>query len=152
MGNRMMVVGLCGVLGLLLLTGCAAFKKGPTDEELVMQQVQAFTADFLAANADNLLKYISDDFTNDRVASKKEIADHLAKAKEKGRIEEFKTFIADNHGAVDLKDAKVTIKDGVATVYPILASADMGSVTVELTLKKDPDKVWRAVGINVEGI
>ena len=40
MGNRMMVVGLCGVLGLLLLTGCAAFKKGPTDEELVMQQAR----------------------------------------------------------------------------------------------------------------
>lgn len=133
-------------------TGCAAFRKGPKPEELVMKQTQAFADDFVAGNADKLPSYVSDAFTNEHVASKAEIIKHIEKAKEKGKIAEYTQMIKDHHGAIDLKQAKVTVKKDTATVYPIVASADEGSVTVELTYKKDDDKVWRIVGINIEGI
>lgn len=151
--RNMMYVGLCGILTAGLLSGCAVLGGGPSDEELVMQQVQAFTADFLAANTDNLLNYISEDFENERVpGGKAEVAQHLEDAKAQGRVEEFKAFVENNHGEIDLADAEVTIENGIATVYPILASADLGAVTVELSLKKDPDKIWRIAGIYIEGI
>jgi len=152
MGNRKLLTGLCGVLGLVLLAGCAGMGGGPSDEELVMQQVQALAADFKAVNADKLLDYISDDFENEHVSGKEELAERIQEAKDMGRIEEARTLIEENNGEIDLEDAEVTIEGDIATVYPILASADPGSVTVELTLQKDPDKVWRVVGVYVEGI
>ena len=141
------------IIGLAVaLAGCATGGKKLSPEELVMQQTQAFTNDFLAANVDNFLNYISDSFTNDRVQSKAEIAEHIKTAKEKGRVAEGAQWIKDNNGKIDLANAKVTVTGDKATVYPIVASADMGSVTVELTFVKDPDKVWRICGINVEGV
>lgn len=138
------------VLAATLVTGCALFKKGPTPEELVMQKTQALANDFLAANADKILDYVSDSFTAERVPNKATLAEQLKKAKESGKVEQFAQFVKDQHGQVDLKEAKVTLKGNSATVYPITASADIGSVTVELTFKKDPDKVWRVSGITVE--
>lgn len=152
MGKRMMLTGLCGVLGMVLLTGCAGMGGGPSDEELIMQQVQALAVDFKAVNADKLLDYVSDDFENDYVSGKEELAEKIEEAKDMGRIEEARNLIEENNGEIDLEDAEITIEDGIATVYPILASADPGSVTVELTLKKDPDKVWRVIGVYIEGI
>jgi hypothetical protein len=142
------------LLALLLLAGCMGGMKGPTDEEQVMQQTKAIAADVLAAKADTILNYVSEDFTNDRVASKQEMADHLQKAKDKGKLDGLANQIKDHEGKIDLTQTKVTMdkKAGTAVVYPIDASADMGNVTVELTFKKDPDKVWRVVGINIEGI
>lgn len=134
------------------ITGCAAFGKGPKPEELVMKQTQGFAEDFVAGNADKLPGYVSDAFTNEHVATKTELVKHLDKAKEKGKVSEYAQMIKDHHGQIDLKQAKVTVKKDTATVYPIVASADEGSVTVELTYKKDADKVWRIVGINIEGI
>ncbi len=142
------------VLVLVLLAGCMAGQKGPTDEELVMQQTKALAADLLAVKTDTILNYVSEDFTNDRVSSKKEISDQLEKAKSKGKLDEAAQAIKDHDVKIDMTQAKLTMdkKAGTATVYPIDASADVGSVSVELTFKKDPDKVWRVVGINIEGI
>jgi len=141
------------LLALVLVTGCAGMK-GPSDEELAMKQAQALAADLLAAKADNILGYVSEDFTNDRVSSKQEIADQLEKAKKKGKVEEAAQMIKDHEAKIDFSQAKVTKdkKTGNLSVYPIDASADVGNVTVELIFKKDPDKVMRVVGINIEGI
>ncbi len=141
------------LLALVLVTGCAGMK-GPSDEEQAMQQAQSLAADLLAAKADSILGYVSEDFTNDRVASKQDIAEHIEKAKKKGRIEEAAQMIKDHEAKIDFSQAKVTRdkKTGTISVYPIDASADVGNVTVELVFKKDPDKVCRVVAINVEGI
>ena len=142
------------LLALLLLAGCMAGKTKVSDEEQVMQQTKALMADLLAVKADNILNYVSEDFTNDRVASKQELAEQIQKAKDKGKLEEAADAIKDYEAKIDLAQAKVTVdkKAGTATVYPIDASANVGSVAVELAFKKDPDKVWRVVGINIEGI
>jgi hypothetical protein len=144
------VLALMAVVG-FVVTGCATGSK-VKPEELVMQQTQGFANDFVAGNADKLLGYVSDSFTNEHVASKAEIAEQIKKAKDDGKVAEYTQMIKDHHGKIDLAQAKVVLKNDTATVYPILASADEGEVTVELTFKKDADKVWRIAGINIEGI
>ncbi len=142
------------LLALLLLAGCMGGAKGPSDEEQVMQQTKSLVADLLAVKADTILNYVSEDFSNDRVADKQELAGQIQKAKDKGKLEEAGRMIKEHEVKVDLAQAKVTVdkKKGTISVYPIDASADIGSVTVELVFKKDPDKVWRVVSINIEGI
>ena len=152
--KKFAILSVMPMLVLVLLAGCMAGKKGPTDEEQVMQQTKAFAADILAAKTDTILNYVSEDFTNDRVSSKKELSDQLEKAKDKGKLDKIADTIKEHDGKIDLAQSKVTVdkKTGTISVYPIDASADVGSVTVELTFKKDADKVWRIVGINIEGI
>jgi hypothetical protein len=136
----------------MALGGCAIFKKGPTPEELVMQRTQALADDFLAGNVDKILDYISENFSDEHVQDKATLAKHIQEGKDSGKTAEFTQRIKDHHGQIDLKNAKVTVKDDTATVYPITASADEGSVTINLSFKKDRDKVWRVVGIKIEGI
>lgn len=152
MKNALVLTMTVCVLAAVAICGCATGPKGPTPEELVMQQTKNFAADFQAVKADKILDYVSDSFTNERVASKKELADHLQKAKDSGQVAKFGDMIKEHNGQIDLAQAKVTIKGDTAVVYPITASANEGSVTVELDFKLDKDKVWRIAGINVEGI
>ncbi|HPO14774.1 MAG TPA: hypothetical protein PLI09_15135 [Candidatus Hydrogenedentes bacterium] len=141
-----------GIL-LALAPGCASLR-GPSPEEVIMQKTQAFANDFIACNADKILDYVSETFTNYEVADKATLANHIKEAKESGKVDEFRQMIKDYNGKVDLSNAKVTVDKGKGTaiVYPIEASADVGSVTVELQYIKDPDKVWRISGIDIEGI
>ena len=152
--KKFLILSVMPALVLVLLAGCMAGKKGPTAEEQVMQQTQAFAADVLAAKVDTILNYVSEDFTNDRVSSKKELADQIAKAKDKGKLDKVGDTIKEHDGKIDLTQAKVTTdkKTGLISVYPIDASADVGSVAVGLTFKQDPDKIWRIVAIDIEGI
>lgn len=149
--SLVLAVAACTLLS-VALCGCALFKSGPKPEELVMQQTQAFTNDFTAGNADKILDYVSETFTNEHVASKADIAKQIDKAKQNGKLDQAKQFIKDHEGKIDLKEAKVTVKKGKASVYPIHASADMGEVTIRLDFNKDPDKAWRICGIDIEGI
>ena len=149
--KKSVVLSLAVCVMLAALAGCAGTKK-VSPEELVMQRTHAFVNDLLAAKADTILDYVSDTFTNEHVADKATLADHLKKAKEKGQVADFPNMIKEHNGQIEMKDAKVKVEKDTATVYPIIASANEGSVTVELIFKKDPDKVWRISAINIEGI
>jgi len=135
-----------------MVAGCAGMGKGAKPEELVMKQTQAFADDFLAVNVDKIPGYISEKFTSERVPDKATLVKSLDEAKAAGRVDRFAQMIKDDHGKVDLQQTKVTLKDNTATVYPIGLSSDRGSLTVELTYQKDPDKVWRVIGIKLEGL
>ena len=51
-----------------------------------------------------------------------------------------------------LEVTEVVVEGDTARVYPIEASADTGSVTIEMAYKKDPDGVWRILALNIESI
>lgn len=152
MKKRAIFASVACVLSLVLLTGCAIFRKGPSDDELVMQQVQSLVDDLLAGNVDNILDYVSEDFSHRDVADKASLADYVEMGKDMGYIDDLPALIEEHDGEISLEDAEVTVDGDMATVYPIEASAIEGSVTVELTFKKDPDGVWRIIGADVEGI
>ena len=146
------VTGLACVFAVVLSAGCATGPKGPTDEELVLQQAQAFAADLVAGNVDKLLGYVSENFTHERVESKEVLANYIEMGKASGRIDDLPEKMKEEEAEVVFDDAEVTITDGTASVYPIEASSMRGSVTAELLFQKDSDGVWRISGLEVEGI
>ena len=152
MARSVTVTALACAYALASLAGCATGPKGPSDEEFVMQQVQAFVDDFLAGNVDNMLGYVSEDFSHERVPDKASLAGYIEMGKASGRVAEIPQMIEEHDGQIDLEMAEVVVEGDTASVYPIEASADAGSVTVEMVYKKDPDGVWRILALNIEGI
>lgn len=137
------------VASVLLLTGCATTPKGPTDEELIMQTIQKMIDSVLVTgDTEALLSCFSEDFSHYEVPDKATLADYVQMGVDMGYLDQVK----DQNVEIKLDEAKITIDGDTATVYPIDASADMGSVTVELTLKKEADGVWRIITADVEGI
>jgi len=151
MKTRKTTMRLACILSAGLLAGCATLG-GPSDEELIMERTQAFAADFVAGNVDNFLDYASEDFSHERVADKETLANYIQMGKDSGRIAELPQWIEEHDGQIDLEFAEVVVDGDTASVYPIEASADAGSVTVEILYKKDPDGVWRIQTLNVEGV
>lgn len=149
--TRMLVV-LC-VAALLATAGCASSGKKPKPEELVMQQTQGLVADLLAGKADTILNYVSEDFYHPDVdGGKAKLAEYIEQGKQMGYVDQFPDLVKEHNAKVVLDNAKVTVNKETASVYPIEASANEGSVTVELQYKKDKDGVWRVSGANIEGI
>lgn len=136
----------------LCLGGCARFGEAPTDEELVMQQTHRFVDDFLAADVDNILSYVSEDFSAQRVESKQALEAYIEMGRASGRLDDMEAMIEQYDARIELQDAKVTIDGNKAYVYPIDASASVGAVSAELEFTKDPDGVWRISGLNVDGM
>lgn len=148
---RVLVV-LC-VVSLLVTAGCASSAKKPKPEELVMQQTKGIVADLLAGKADVILNYVSEDFSHPDVdGGKAGLANYIEQGKQMGYIEQWPQLLKEHNGQVVLDSAKVTVTKDTASVYPIQASANEGSVTIELQFKKDKDGIWRVCGANVEGI
>ncbi len=132
----------------ILLGACQALERGPSDEELIMGQVQAMKDSLFAGDVDGVLAVFSENFSHYEVPDKETLAGHLKMGKEMGYLDELETHDAE----ISLEDAEVTIEDNSATVYPIDATSDMGYVTLELVFKKEDDGVWRIVSGDVEGI
>jgi hypothetical protein len=118
------------------------FKKGPTDQELIQQQVKNFCDALLAKDIDKAMASVSDGFYHPEVGDKAAARDLLKQGVESG-------FVQD--GKIDLSKMEIKIDKGVATVYPILASAAAGSVTVEMKLKKEKAG-WFITEVNPEGV
>jgi len=145
-------LGVGCVLSVALLAACATGGRGPSDEELILQQLDAFVNDLLAGNADTILGYVSDDFSHDQVPNKDALAGYIQEGKDSGRVAQIPQM-AEEHGAeIILDEAEVIVDGDTATVYPIEARADVGSVTVEMQFKKDPDGVWRILTLYIEGV
>lgn len=141
--KRMVVV----MLAVVVAGGCAGSAKGPSDAELVKLQVENFKAALLSKNIDTVLACVSDKFYHPQVGDKSAARDFMQQGIDAGFTE---------GGQVDLSNMQVTIDKDTATVYPIVASAAPGSVTVGLTLKKEKAKDgklgWFISEVNVEGI
>ena len=135
------------VLAVVVAGGCAGTAKGPSDLELVTQQIENFKTALLAKDIDKVLATVSETFYHPEVGDKAAARDIMKQGIDSGFTE---------GGQVDLTNMQVKIEKETATAYPIVASAAPGSVTVGLTLKKEKAKDgqlgWYITEINVEGI
>jgi hypothetical protein len=141
--TRVLIV-LC-VVGLLVTAGCGTSAKKPKPEELVMQQTQGLVADLLAGKADTILNYVSEDFSHPEIdGGKARLAEYIEQGKNMGYVEKFPEMVKEHNAKVVLDGAKVTVTKDTASIYPIQASANEGSVTVELQFKKEIGRAsWR---------
>lgn len=148
MKKTVLLMSLALALVLLAGTGCQLGPKGPSDEELIRTQLQTMKDAVFAGDKEKILSVFSEEFTHYEVPDKATLADYLQMGIDMGYLDQIK----DQNAVINLEDAKVTIDKDTATVYPIAASADMGSVTIEVTMKKEADGVWRITTADVEGI
>lgn len=130
------------VLALGIAVGCATGPKGPTDEELVAAQAQAFSEALMAENIDGVMATISDDFYHPEVGDKEALKDMIGQAMDSGYFDD---------GEMDLEGSESVVEGDTATVYPIVLSSGAGSVTIGLTLKK-AEGGWLVVELDLEGV
>lgn len=123
-----------------------------TPEEEVMAVINEIIAAVKVGDVEKLLGFVSKDFYHPEVGDIEAVKDYIQMGKDAGYLDDVPAQIEDHDGQISLEDAEVEIKDGEATVYPIDASANEGSVSVELVLKKEEDGKWRVIGGDVDGI
>lgn len=147
MSKATVKMALVAVLAVVIAGGCAGTAKGPSDAELVQQQIENFKTALLAKDVDKVLACVSETFYHPEVGDKAGARDIMQQGIDSGFTE---------GGQVDLANMQVKIEKDTATAYPIVASAAPGSVTAALTLKKEKAKDgnlgWYITEINVEGI
>ncbi len=136
-------ITLCAAALLLTLglAGCAT-TKGPSDEVLIQQTLDAWAKTLVAKDVDSFMKNFSEKFTSSQAADKSTLANFIKEAIDSGYLDDAK---------VSFDNAKRALKDGKCTVYPVDLSGTAGSVASELTLAKEDGK-WLVVGMEVDGL
>jgi len=136
MGRSRVALVLAATMVVALVCGCATMGKGPSDEELIMETLNGYTAGLVSQDIDKLMAAYSEDFEGENGATKEDLRELLSGAIDQGYLEDVEA---------DLEECEIKIEGGKAAVGPVGYSAAMGSITVEYTMKKDPDGVWRIV-------
>ena len=137
------VLALCAVAAILAIgfTGCAT-TRGPSDEVLVQQTLDAWGKTLVAKDVDSFMKNFSEKFSSSQAADKATLAKFIKEAIDSGYLDDAK---------VSYENAQRAIKDGKCTVYPVDLSGTAGSVACELTLVKEEGR-WLVIGMEVDGL
>jgi hypothetical protein len=131
----MLVVGLA--------SGCAIFKKGPSDEEQIKALLDQFKAAAVAKDVTKVMTLVSDNFQHPEGGSKEEV---------KGLLEQGIDMGYADKAEVDLSVAKIEVKkDGTASAGPIPVSSVAGEATATLNFTKEKAG-WFVTGVEVDGI
>ena len=123
-----------------------------TPEEEVMAVINEIIAAVKVGDVEKLLGFVSKDFYHSEVGDIEAVKEYIQMGKDAGYLDDVPAQIEAHDGQISLEDAEVEIKDGEATIYPIDASANEGSITLEVVMKKEDDGKWRIVGGDVFGI
>jgi ketosteroid isomerase-like protein len=141
---KRMLTGLfvCGFT-VALVAGCVSTGPKVSDQDLITDLVNQLKVALESKDIDGIMNTFSDDFYHPEVGGKEEGKEMLQMALDAG--------YADN-GEVNLDDMEIDIKDdGTASVYPIDLSADPGSISIELVVKKE-EAGWRILEVLPDGI
>ena len=128
-----------GVVVMVLVCGCAAFGKGPSDEELIEGMLDKWKAAGEAQDLDAQMALISEDFEGEQ-GGKDDLKEFLLEAKDMGYLDDMEVIVDD----VELK-----IDGTTATAYPLIIETGMGSATIGLELKKEAGG-WMVTGMDME--
>lgn len=156
--NSMLPKPVCPVAPASAPAACAA----PTQDapavaaadpkEEVMAAVNEILDAVRAGDIEKVLGFVSEDFYQPQVGDKESVKEYVNQGKDMGLLDNVPATIAEYDAKVILDDTEVEVNDGEATVYPIDATSNQGSVTVELILKKEADGKWRITGGDTYGI
>lgn len=132
-----------GLFVLALTTGCASVGSKVSDQDLITDLVKQLKVALENKDIDGIMNTFSDDFYHPEVGGKEEGKEMLQMALDAGYADNGEVFIDDME--IELKD------DGTATVYPIDLSADPGSISIELLVKKEAAG-WRILEVRPDGM
>lgn len=117
------------VATVLVLGGCAALGKGPSDEELIRQTAHKLKLALESKNLDMLMETFAEDFSHQEAQTKAKAREMLKMGLDMGYADDGKCDIEKIEIKID-KDKKT------ASVYPVDLSGSQGSIAVELILGK----------------
>lgn len=123
--------------------GCAGLAKGPSDQELIDQALNNWKVGMETKDIAKIETLISEAFSHYEYGNREQLLGFLSSTFSQGDLD---------NAQVVLDQAKTTIEGDSATVYPTELTAAFGSATIEFSLKKESDGVWRVVSMNVEGV
>jgi len=141
---------MCGALVMALaIAGCATggggapAAKGPSPEEGIKASLEGWKTGMESKDIAKLGASMSDKFSHSEWGNKQQMLDFLKSQFDQGTLDGAK---------IDASKAKLTVTGATATVYPVEMVASFGTATIEFKMEKEADGVWRATGINVEGV
>jgi len=127
-----------GIVVAMVVCGCAAFGKGPSDEELIGAVLEKWKAATVAQDIEAQTALLSENFEGSE-GDKAETKAFMQQVKDMGYLDDAE---------VTLEEAEITIEGDTATVYPIEIVTAMGMATVELELTKE-DTGWMITGMEL---
>ena len=136
MNARISVTVMAVMMVVLMGAGCAIGAKGPSDRELIMNTMNEWKAGLIAKDADQTMMAYSESFRDGEGRGKAEMSAFLKEAISSGYLDSL---------MVDLETVQVTVNGEDATVNPVTLSGSAGSMTLNVSLKKE-DGVWRIIG------
>ena len=136
------ILSLCvALVAAVLAGGCATGAKGPTNEELIAATMDNWKAGMESQDLEKIKTAVSEEFNHYQYGNKAQMLTAVDVMFKDGTLDGAK---------VSLDTAETKIDGDAATVYPVEMTFAAGSATLELTLKKEADGQWRAVGLTVE--
>ena len=130
------------VSAMVMVAGCATTPEGPTDEELIQQTLDQFSAAIIEKDIDKLGAILSEKFSAPEEESKQDFLDFMQSAIDSGYLDDAE---------VSREDAQQTMGEGTCDVYPVDLMSSAGSVSVELHLTKE-DGGWLITSLDVDGM
>lgn len=140
MKKAMCIVTLASVLA--VFAGCASLGKGASDEELIQQTLDQWTAGLVEKDMDKFAATISENFKARESDTKEDLVNFVQQGIDSGYFED---------AAVSREDAEYVMEEGKCDVYPIDLSSSMGSVSVGVILTKEEGK-WLVSSLEVDGM
>ncbi len=143
-----LLIGVAGLLALVLTVGCATTysSKGPSDDESIAALLKSWESGVLAADTDKILATYSDKFAHTgydySAPDKAALREFLLGGIEEGTFDDVE---------LDFEYAETEIDGGVATVFPIEYTIAEGTVSIELTAKKEEGS-WLFTDMEIEGL
>ncbi len=128
-----------GVVAVVLVCGCAAMGRGPSDEELVSALIEKWKAAVVAQDIDALIALFSENYEGAE-GDKYDTKLFLLEGKDMGYFEGIE---------VDLEGAETTIEGSTATAYPLAVKSAMTEAKIELRFAKE-SAGWTITGMDIE--
>ncbi len=134
-------VAICSLA--LVLAGCATTGKVADPKEIAAEALASFKAGMEGKDVEKILSFISDEFEHYEWGDKETLGMFLEDTMAQGDLDDAE---------VSYDDAEYTMEEGAIVIYPVEMVAVFGSATIEFTLKKDADGVYRVSTMEVEGV
>ncbi|GMW01808.1 MAG: hypothetical protein AMXMBFR84_29450 [Candidatus Hydrogenedentota bacterium] len=132
-------------LGILAIavSGCATGGKGPTPEEAIKAQLEAFKLGMESKDVTKLDPAISANFKHYEWGDKAGLIGFLDSTMKDGSLD---------NAEIDLEFVEIAVEGETATAYPVELAASFGSATIKFTFAHEADGQWRATEVDVQGI
>jgi len=128
---------------LALVLGCAAMQPAPVPAPDPIQDIKAALSGFHAAmkaeDAEGMLAWVSDDYSDGQGLNKAALRGYLASLIAQGIFSSME---------VDIGNCKIVVDGGMASASPVVYTSYMDATPFKIEWKKEADGTWKMLSHN----